>query len=215
MEEDDIAAIKAACPKAKQKKFQEAVDEIRAGGGTVLDGGGGGGGGAAAVSEPFSPTLPPPTAALSHSGSSFSPSVIAEARGSNSWDFFLSHAQGETGPQVQIIALKLRALGFNPWFDKWDGQGSDGAFIDVTKVGGCHRPHATPPPRNTATTTTTTQHHHHATPPPPPPPVRDDPRGAKLGHVRGGPFRKLLSEALLPVRRGGGAGARAVRDAAG
>ena len=34
-----------------------------------------------------------------------------------------------------MIANKLKALGFNPWFDQWDGHGTDGAYISITKQG--------------------------------------------------------------------------------
>ena len=70
-------------------------------------------------------------APLSTSGGDFSLESILRARGSNSFDFFPSHAQGDTGPQVHLVAHKLKSLGFDPWFDKWDGRGS----IDVTKPG--------------------------------------------------------------------------------
>ena len=39
--------------------------------------------------------------------SAFSLTDIAAARGSNTWDFFLSHAQAESGPQMQVISCDI------------------------------------------------------------------------------------------------------------
>ena len=64
---------------------------------------------------------------FARSGSIDSSAIMAARGEANSWDYFLSHVQAESGPQVQMIANKLKALGFNPWFDQWDGHGTDGA----------------------------------------------------------------------------------------
>ena len=65
-----------------------------------------------------------------------SSSAIATARGEMLWDFFLSHYQAEFGDAVNIVAIKLEALGFRPWFDQWPGKGSIAAGrVDVTAEG--------------------------------------------------------------------------------
>jgi hypothetical protein len=61
---------------------------------------------------------------------------ILDARGLNSWDFFLSHFQAESGDIVALLATKLEHRGFRPWYDKWPGKGdASHGYIDVTAAG--------------------------------------------------------------------------------
>tara|TARA_B110000208_G_C11745918_1_gene421715 strand:- start:360 stop:1235 length:876 start_codon:yes stop_codon:yes gene_type:complete len=64
----------------------------------------------------------------SHSGIEIgSPASLGWLLVANTYHFFLSHSQGETGPQVQLIANKLRDNEFETWYDKFD--------LDVTARG--------------------------------------------------------------------------------
>ena len=72
------------------------------------------------------------------SWSQVAPNPVLAARRDNVWDVFFSHSQAEAGQQTAILAdqLELTAYGLNPWFDQWNGKGSEATgVIDVTKAG--------------------------------------------------------------------------------